>query len=229
MFKKLKSLFIEEIEDDKQGKAANTRPSSPAPPPRRTAAPVTGDTSTQPVTPAESSRPGQVSDKFMTILFGAMDKNNLDGFDYLEFKNSLNSLKKVQQTDEATRFKSAYAMAQTMGVTKEKLLQTAEHYMNVLLQEERKFEQALDANMQKQVGTKEQRIKALAEDIKAKQAQIEKLRAVIEKSKAEHQKLKSGIQDAKTKIENTKADFIASYEAIRGQIKRDADRIREYL
>ena len=226
MLKKLKSLFVEEIEDNQRAKAAEPRPASSR---SRQPAPQPVETAGQPVAPAEASRPGQVSDKFMTILFGAMDKNNLDGFDYLEFKNSLNSLKKVQQTDEATRFKSAFAMAQTMGVTKEKLLQTAEHYMNVLLQEERKFEQALDANMQKQVGSKEQRIQALAEDIKAKQAQIEKLQTVIEKSKAEHQKLKSGIQGAKNKINNTKADFIASYEAIRGQIKKDAQRINEYL
>ena len=219
MLKKIKSLFIEEIEDAQPKKKSNPAPTRQTPPP----------VAAERTTVTTESRPGEVKDKFMKILFGAMDKANLDGFDYLEFKNSLQSLKKVQQTDEATRYQSAYAMAQTMGATPQNLVQTAEHYLNVLRQEEAKFEQALDANMQSKVGSQQAKVKQLAEDIKQKQAQIQKLQQEIDASKAEHEKIVNGIKSATAKIENTKADFIASYEAIRQQIIRDTDKIKKYL
>ncbi len=225
MFKKFKSLFVEEIEETQQAGVAKTEsmPKAKSKPAKRTAAaPVTSGE-------ADAPRAGQVTDKFMKILFGAMDKANLDGFDYLEFKNSLQSLKKMQQMDEATRFQSAFAMAQTMGATPQNLTQTAQHYLNVLEKEEKKFEQALDGNMQKQIGTKQQEMKALATQINEKEKAIKKMMAEIESSKKKHAKLSNDVKKSSSKIENTKSDFIASYEAIRAQIVRDMDNIKKYL
>ena len=220
MFKKFKSLFVEEIEEAQQTSKVQTE--TKAKPSPRAAAPVSSNETEAPHT-------GQVTDKFMKILFGAMDKANLDGFDYLEFKNSLNSLKKMQQMDEATRFKSAFAMAQTMGATPQNLAQTAQHYLNVLEKEEKKFEQALDGNMQTQIGSKQQEMKALASQINEKEKAIKKMMAEIEANKKKHAKLMNDVKKASTKIDVTKSDFIASYEAIRAQIVRDMKRIKEYL
>jgi len=222
MFKKFKSLFVEEIEETKESGIAKKESAPQAkstPTKQRTTAPAN----------AEEARAGQVTDKFMKILFAAMDKANLDGFDYLEFKNSLRSLKKMQQMDEATRFQSAFAMAQTMGATPQNLTQTAQHYLNILEKEEKKFEQALDVNMQKQIGAKQQEMKALAAQINEKERLIKEMMAEIEASKKKHEKLTNAIKKSSSKIENTKSDFIASYEAIRAQIVRDMDNIKKYL
>jgi len=221
MFKKLKSLFVEEIEETQPQTQGKTK--APTPRAKSSSRPVA------PTTAAGELRAGQVTDKFMKILLGAMDKANLDGFDYLEFKNSLQSLKKMQQMDEATRFQSAYAMAQTMGATPKNLIQTAQHYIKVLEDEEKKFEQALGGNTQSQIGSKQMRMKNLTAELQQKEEQIKKLQAQIEAGKKEHQKLSSDIKKASSKIENTKADFIATYEAIRGQIVRDTERIKQYL
>lgn len=101
--------------------------------------------------------------------------------------------------------------------------------MNVLLQEEKKFEQALDGNMQKQIGSKQQEMKALAAQINEKEQMIKKMTAEIEASKETYKKAMTDVKKASSKIENTKSDFIASYEAIRAQIVRDIERIKQYL
>ena len=51
----------------------------------------------------------------------------ITGFDYLEYRRSLKSLETFPM-DEATKFRSSYATASTMGVTVEKLLESIEFY-----------------------------------------------------------------------------------------------------
>ena len=75
--------------------------------------------------------PGKVNDKFTEVLFSAMERDNQEGFDYLEFKQSLRSLEKMPM-DEATRYQSALAMAKTLGANPVLLQQSAAHYLNVL-------------------------------------------------------------------------------------------------
>ena len=61
---------------------------------------------------------GDIDSKSVDFLAKALDKNNIPGFDYLEFKQSLTALKKMGM-DAETSIKSAYATASTVGLTKE--------------------------------------------------------------------------------------------------------------
>ncbi|MEZ4920023.1 MAG: hypothetical protein R2792_13045 [Saprospiraceae bacterium] len=70
-------------------------------------------------------------EKSLTFLTQAIEKNNLPGFDYFEFKRAVSSLLQMD-IDEATAYKSAFATAATMGLTKDKLLETASYYRNVV-------------------------------------------------------------------------------------------------
>ncbi|MEO1626953.1 MAG: hypothetical protein AAFV25_17495, partial [Bacteroidota bacterium] len=89
MLKKLKSLFI--IEDEKgaeksQSPQEKTVLQSNAPaanPPQGKAEPIS--------TPIVASE-GRVSQKFLNVLLGAMDKNNLEGFVHGHFAEVLKGL-----------------------------------------------------------------------------------------------------------------------------------------
>ena len=137
MLKNLKSLFFIEEEDPKKTATAKKK---------QVAAPKsTRQKAKDPspaISPSPEGHPGKITGKFVDILFKAMEKNNIDGFDYLEYKQSLNSLKKMPM-DEATRYQSAFAMAQTMGANPQMLATTAQHYIDVLRKEEEAFENAL--------------------------------------------------------------------------------------
>jgi len=225
MFDKFKSLFIVEDENSKaKGKSSAKKNTKTAAPKEDEIVPSNQPKQTS--TPVNTS--GQANEKFMNILFGAMDKANLPGFDYLEYKQSLKNLAKMPM-DEQTRFQSAFAMAKTMGATPQKLLEAAQHYINILKQEEKKFQQALINQRGRQVGDKEKAIQQKSALIEQKQKQIAQLKKEIEEDKVKVDKMKSEISGATAKVEKTKNDFIASYNAIIAQIVTDMDKMKQYL
>ena len=212
MFKGLKSLFI--VEEEEGAKSAEQK---------------TADAPANEERPAATAtRPGQVSQKFSDILFQAMEQNNLEGFDYLEYKRSLLSLSKMPM-DEPTRFQSAFAMAQTMGVSVPKLVESAQHYLKILENEEQKFETALSNQEKNKIESKELEIKQLDKAIQEKAEQIKKLTAEIQAHQQRVGALKNEIYESSSKMEKTKADFLASYNSLIAQIQSDITKMKEFL
>ncbi len=231
MFDKIKKLFV--VEDDDPLKKALEQKSQEEADAAIPAEEMVPDqpASTQNSTPkTQSSKPtgGKVTDKFMNILLGAMDKSNLDGFDYLEYKQSLQSLQGMNM-DESTRYQSAFAMAKTMGATPKKLLETANHYLTVLKTEEQKFGQALVNQKEKQIGDRRQRIEQLDQAAEQKRKQIEQLTKEIEAHEQESAQIKEQITSATVKVENTKNNFIVTYQLLTGQIQEDIRKMQSYL
>lgn len=229
MFKNLKSLFV--VDDDEFKKNAgnkeekkNTQPKTNAPKTNRPPRPIDN---TQPVD-SHTEQAGKVEKKFMNILFKAMEKANLPGLDYLEFKTSLKSLSSMPM-DEATQYKSAFAMAQAMGATPDHLIKTAQHYLEVLLKEEQKFQHALGQQNEQRVGNQIKEIKAMEMSVKAKAEQIAKLTKEIEQTQNKITASKQSIQEVTSKIRSTKSNFVASYNTIKGQIEKDVTNMKQYL
>ena len=131
--------------------------------------------------------------------------------------------------DEATRYQSAFAMAKTMGATPKKLLETANHYINILETEEQKFGQALISQKEKQIGNRHQRLEQLGKAVEQKKKQIEQLNKEIETHEQESVQIKEQITDSTVKVENTKNNFIVTYQLLTGQIKEDIRKMQSYL
>jgi hypothetical protein len=177
---------------------------------------------------ASGDAQGKVQDKFLEVLFGALQSNNQEGFDYLEFKDFLRSLANVPM-DDGTRFKSAFATAQTMGATKEKILTSARTYMELLSKEESKFQEALNGQRDKNLTGKHNEIKKLEQTIQQKQADIEKLKADIEEHRKQIGTLETEINSASEKLVQTANDFATTYQALLGQIQNDVKNIESHL
>ena len=231
MFDKLKSLFIA---DDEEFTRKVTGKSIPKEEPKLADQSAVKGTKEKMTTsssiPTDSSnvKKGKVSDKFTNILFAAIEKADQEGFDYLEFRNSLASLRKMDM-DEATRFKSAYAMAQTMDATPGQLISSANHYLSVLAQEEQKFGSALVNQRERQIGDKKQELEKVSQAIRSKAEQIKRLSAEIEQHQQQLATLEKEVQQAAGKVENTQRNFVASYQAIVSQIQGDVEKMKQYL
>lgn len=228
MFKKLKSIFIVDDEDfiaNQKGEKipANVDPKSDAKSDAKTtdAYVPTVDASKFKST-AESSR------KFVDVLLKAIEANNLEGFDYLEYKQSLQNLSKMAM-DEETRYKSAFAMAQTMGVTSAKLVTAAQHYITILSEEDSKFKAALKNQKNKQINERQQKIKDFELMITNKSKQIESLKKDLEKHKKQLEKEKQSVQGAAEKVEKTRINFESAYDSVAGQIRDDIQKMKKYL
>jgi lysyl-tRNA synthetase class I len=227
-FNKLKGVFI--VEDpnavatpptsrNEVKTTANTASAAPSanytPPSTNTSAPM-------------SSGNGQVNDKFFEVLAKAMEASNQDGFDYFEFKQALANLKNVPM-DDATRFKSAFAMSQAMGVTADKLVNSANFYLDILKNEQTKFVQAAANQRQSQVGDKQAQSDNLEAVMRQKAEQIKQLTAEIEQHRKEVDTIKTDISQAVVKVEQTSRDFDATYQLLVGQIQADVNSMKSYL
>lgn len=226
MLKKLKDLFI--VEDASAGSA--TPPNVKKTKAKDT--PPAEDEMVQPVAQEPVATPSagitKPDPKFVDVLLKAIDGNNLDGFDYLEFKQALQNLGGVEM-DEKTRYQSALAMAKTMGATPDKLMSTATHYVNVLKKENAKFAEAVKGQRVRQVDGRHAEIKKLENIILEKQKQIEKLKQEIEQHKGSLEKRKGEIGQAAAKVDATKAGFDAAYRSVMGQIESDIQKMKNYL
>lgn len=217
--KKFKSVFI--IEDE----AGATAAASAAPQTTPAAEPMpTNDSSSTTSVPSS----GSVNDRFVEILFQAIAQNNQDGFDYFEFKQALKNLSKIPM-DEAARYQSAYATAQTMGATPAKLLDSARFYLNVLNGERAKFNEAHAQQRAKLIGNREEEIKTLEQAVQQKSEQISQLTQQIEEHRQKSEQIRREITESTVKIETTKADFEATFALVAGQVQEDAARIQQHL
>ena len=229
MWKNLKSYFIVE-EEGKPPRAESTLPDKRSET-QQTAAttnPAPGlhlgplPQMTQPTTD------GKVADKFVEVLLQAMERANLPGFDYLEYKKALQNLEKMN-FDEGMRFQTAYAAAQSMGVTPQQLTESAQHYLTALQQEQQKFTAAVGKQQSDQVGSKEGELQRLDQVLQEQQTKIEALKQGMEKTQERQQQMKQEIEENRSKIAATAADFAKTYDTIAGSIAADIEKMQRYL
>ncbi|EZH73530.1 hypothetical protein ATO12_16465 [Aquimarina atlantica] len=225
MLKNLKSLFIvddsEEENNQSQESAKNDSTKSDKNPSAETPPPLPNK-----VTNLESS--GVVDAKIIEKLLQAIEKNNLEGFDYLEYKKSLKALDKMPM-DEATKYRSAFATASTMGVTLDKLLQTTNFYIGVLDKENEQFLGAFKNQFNDKVSGREREVAQFESIIKEKSAEIKKLTDEIAKHQKQIADLKGKIEESNAKINKTQNDFKLSYDHLKSQLEEDKVKMQKYL
>ena len=169
-----------------------------------------------------------LDEKSIEFLTNALEKNNLPGFDYLEFKLALANMSQMD-LDEATAFKTAYATASTMGLTKTKLLETATHYQKIINKERSQFEVALKKQMHQRVAGKQQEVEKLKQQIIKHREKITQLEAQIDKYQVTIDGADATINEAKSKIEGTKDNFETTSQSILNQIQKDIENIDRYI
>ncbi|MFZ1705094.1 MAG: hypothetical protein WAT79_12165 [Saprospiraceae bacterium] len=222
MFEKLKSLFIEEDPNAIAQQKAETKDQKIS---NKVEDSVISDTSSM---ATSSVSPENIDAKFIDILMKAIESHNKEGFDYLEFKNSLQSLSKLDM-DEATRFKSSFIMGRTMGLTKENLLQSVQAYIAVINQEEAKFKDALQKQKGVQVQGKEEQLKATQNNILQKEKQIAQMSAEIEQLKGNLTKTQGELKEAIVRIDATNDQFLMAHKLISQQMLDDIQKIKTYI
>ncbi len=169
-----------------------------------------------------------LDNKSVDFLVGALEKNNLPGFDYIEFKQSLAALSAMSM-DEATAFKSAFATASTVGLTKDKLIETANHYKKVLLNERSQFDNALQKQKHQKVDGKMKEVEKLKAQIDQYKQKIAQLEEQIGKNQKVIDNADAQMNESKAKIEETQQNFEHTHQSIINQINKDVDNINTYL
>lgn len=238
MFKNWKSLFIVQEEDNSSNNDASISSTGDAP--------ILDDESTQELLEELEAfddfdaklnaalegevlnEEGVVDNNVLDYLLAEVEKSNLDGFDYFEYKQSLKAMGKMM-IDEETMFKTAFATAQTIGVTVDQLLNSAEHYLNILDQQDLAFKDSLDLDKKNLVGDKEATVDDLGKTIKEHQEKIKQLKEEITKHENRILELEREIKIDSAKIETQRNNFNASFHFLRAQFSDDIAKMKKYL
>lgn len=164
----------------------------------------------------------------MDSLVKALERENLPGFDYLEFKRALYALRALN-LDEATAIRSAFATASTLGLTKEKLLKSAAYYKGVLDNEKKTFDEAMQKQIALKVETKRKEVALMQQKIIEYQSTIQKLQAEIAKAEAIIRQSDEAIQSAQDNIEDVRMKFEKTHDVMTRQILDDVNDFQQYL
>ncbi|MGE5355039.1 MAG: hypothetical protein ACM3PT_02290 [Deltaproteobacteria bacterium] len=168
--------------------------------------------------------------KFVDVLFKALETKNVEGFDYLEFMQSINNLKKQNLTDDEIKlFQTGFALAKTLNVDKNALIASGKHYMNVLEEEKSNFHASLTNNAKAKLDEKSRQIQELEKSLAQDKAKLESLRNEIMKNEQRKLSLTEELTQAEIKVNSVKSAFNTAYVSLSDKIKNDLDKIEKYL
>jgi len=228
MLKKLKSLFI--VEEDESKKPQQTKPASNQ---IKESEKVVSTEKEKIVSYADTKNSfdtddGFVDDKIIDKLLQAIEKHNQSGFDYIEFKKSLQALEKMDM-DESTKYRSAFATASTIGATLPKLVESAKFYIGIIDRENSNFLGSFDKQYKAKIASKEKQLSEIEQQIKNKQDQISLLTEEIEEHKNTLESTIGKLDASKEMMQSTQENFKVSYYNLRSQFESDIQKMEKYL
>ncbi len=162
------------------------------------------------------------NDKVVLKLLTALKDGQEKDFDYIKFKQSYKNLLQMGM-DEATAAKSAFVTASTMGITKDKLMTSVQHYKNILAREREQFAVALKNQIANNVDAKTLEINRLNERYQENIRKMEQLNREQEIIKQEVAKLEESSVGSLEKINETRDQFKITFDHIYGEIEEDGN------
>lgn len=175
-----------------------------------------------------NSENAELNSKMYATLLKAIRENAQADFDYLKFKQSVESMKNLDM-DTETSIKSAYATASVMGLTKKNLLKSAEKYKIVLDKEKEEFAKALKNQIANNIDGKRVEAQRLVKEIELNKQKIQKLQEQIGLYQEKIDSVEDIVQEAKNKIESTRDRFKTTFDDLYRQIDDDIINFDKYL
>lgn len=142
------------------------------------------------------------------------------GSDFKEFVDSKVDIDDI--TDEGLKYRTAYNVLKSTGLTREKLLATGQEYLNLIGRDMNAFQGAHAMQYAKEVKSKEQVIQKKAEELQALTQRINALKAEINSITQE-------ISLTKDKLNTTRQSFLLAGEAKQKEIETELEKITQYF
>jgi hypothetical protein len=158
---------------------------------------------------------------FEKLIDDANAKNPLfQGTDFKEFVDSKIDIDDI--TDETIKYRTAYNVLKSTGLTKEKLMSTGQEYLNIIGRDLNAFQGAHAQQYKKEVGQKEQLVQKKVEELQGLSQRINAL-------KAEINMLTQDINLTKEKLNTTKNSFLLAGEKKQTEIQTELEKIARYF
>ncbi len=169
-----------------------------------------------------------VDEKSFKILANAIQKSNLPGFDYLEYKESVRNLLDMGMSEDIA-YKSAFTTGATVGLTIEKLIKSAQHYIEVLNDEKQKFKTELQHQVESKILSRENEKEKLRKKLETLERQIASLEQEKTMTEKKLENYDSEVEEAKEKIRSASVNYNGTVEKLVEQIESDIQDIQTNL
>ena len=174
---------------------------------------------------------GVFDQKFYDSFLKIIEDNNIEGIDYCEFAKAKKANDNIIGLQDAVKFQMAFntLKANSPTLTKDRILDTANFYIEKLDEEEKNFNAEMQNEINAEVNSKLSQAKSKQEYIVKKQEQIAQLQAEIGQLNNDIGTLSTDAQTTQVKIENTAKNFKVSLEIVKGQINQDKISIQQLI
>lgn len=224
--KKILSFFIKDVEETAPGGQASgqtaSKPAATAPEPSK---PVPA-----PATVTNAAGTGQIDKKFVEHFVNLLEKANLPGPDYFEYKQALQSMEGLGLGEEK-QFQAAWASFKAMGGAKDTavLKTSADQYLGILSKDRDSFLKDVERAIRERVGALQDEHKKLEETNAAYAQQIIDLQKKIDDNKNRISQISGEVSEQTAKINTNKESFEVTYLSFVDQIQSDLAKINQYL
>lgn len=237
--KQLLTPFVE-FDDDKKKEVPKAQKPAPAPVPSPAAPPPADEKAEHPLVTGSPAPPAPVSQvptyspggtlvsplpEHVQYFERLIDQANaqhplFQGTDYKEFVDSKVDIDDIQ--DEGLKYRTAYNILKSTGLTKEKLMDTGQEYINLIGRDLNAFQSAHAQKYQKEVRQKEALIQKKAEELQALQQRLNAL-------KGEINQLTQEISLTKDQLDTVKNSFLLAGENKQQEIQTELQKIARYF
>lgn len=219
--KKILSFFIKDADE--------TAPAAQAPKPA-TASPAPETSKPAPVTVTNAAGTGQIDKKFTEHFVNLLEKANLPGPDYFEYKQALQSMEGLGLGEEK-QFQAAWASFKAMGGAKDTtvLRTSADQYLTILVKDRESFLKDVDKAIKERVGALQDEHQKLEQTNAAYAQQIIDLQKKIDDNKNRLGQIAGEVSEQTAKINTNKDSFEVTYVSFVDQIQSDLAKINQYL
>jgi uncharacterized phage infection (PIP) family protein YhgE len=172
----------------------------------------------------------QVDRKFVEHFVDLLEKANLPGPDYFEYKQALKSMEGLGLSEDKV-FQAAWASFKAMGGVKDTTVLTtsAAQYLNLLDKDRSAFLKDVEKAIHDRVGALQREHKTLEETNSSITQQLTELQKKIEDNKTRLNQISGEITEQSAKINVNKESFELTYNSFVEQIKSDLEQISKYL
>jgi len=189
---------------------------------------VTATTTTTVATPQIQTEIAKVNEEMHQGLIKLIEDNNLDGFDYLEFMDSVQKMSAVA-LPEAEKYKLVFTTAQSFGVTVDTLTNAVDHYVKVLNNHKTEFEGHVNNQVGSEIEQRKQRVIDLDKETESLNAQIAEISQKIASNTTESATINQEVTQQELKIRMVAQDFTATFEHVTNRLQSDKQKIHSYL
>jgi hypothetical protein len=171
------------------------------------------------IPPAVST--ANVDPSIKEMLEQSIQESKLSGFDYLKFIGAVEEMKSSGSSEDA-RFKMAFVAAKQLGVDKDSLVKSGNHYLDVLKKDEDDFNSDCSEFEKNELQTRDAKIAEL-------DSRVTELTKQLDDTKGALLSLKGEAASKRSSLESRRSGFQATLQSVKSVIETNISKINQYL